>query len=247
MASKKVYYKQFDIQGTSIPFEIHEGGFARMRVSIAKETVKIALSHYATLPMKQKFIQWSIDWVAQKFEKEPNLKLRFVPKVYESGNYLQVGERKYLLQIIETDASVFKGSLRQGTITLTLFQNADPRERIKAIKTILSRLVAKDFLPYITQKVTEINAQYFKKEIKAVRLKYNHSNWGSCSTDRNINLSTRLLFAPNPVIDYVIVHELAHLYEMNHSDRFWQIVQSVMPEYQKCEKWLKKNGNLCEF
>jgi len=173
--------------------------------------------------------------------------LRFVPKVYESGNYLQVGERKYLLQIIETDASVFKGSLRQGTITLTLFQNADPRERNKAIKTILSRLVAKDFLPYITQKVTEINAQYFKKEIKAVRLKYNHSNWGSCSTDRNINLSTRLLFAPNPVIDYVIVHELAHLYEMNHSDRFWQIVQSVMPEYQKCEKWLKKNGNLCEF
>ena len=171
----------------------------------------------------------------------------FVPKVYESGNYLQVGERKYLLQIIETDASVFKGSLRQGTITLTLFQNADPRERNKAIKTILSRLVAKDFLPYITQKVTEINAQYFKKEIKAVRLKYNHSNWGSCSTDRNINLSTRLLFAPNPVIDYVIVHELAHLYEMNHSDRFWQIVQSVMPEYQKCEKWLKKNGNLCEF
>ena len=108
-------------------------------------------------------------------------------------------------------------------------------------------MVAKDFLPYITQKVTEINAQYFKKEIKAVRLKYNHSNWGSCSTDRNINLSTRLLFAPNPVIDYVIVHELAHLYEMNHSDRFWQIVQSVMPEYQKCEKWLKKNGNLCEF
>ncbi len=165
MASKKVYYKQFDIQGSPIPFEIHEGGFPRMRVSMTKETIKISLSNYATLPMKQKFIQWSIDWVAQKFEKEPNLKLRYIPKVYNSGDYLQVGERKYLLQIIETEDSVFKGSLRLGTITLTLFQNADPRERNKAIKTILSRLVAKDFLPYITQKVTEINAQYFKKEI----------------------------------------------------------------------------------
>ena len=59
--------------------------------------------------------------------------------------------------------------------------------------------------------------------IKGIFLKYNHSNWGSCSHNGNINLSTRLLFAPEAVQDYVIVHELAHLVEPNHSDRFWAL------------------------
>jgi predicted metal-dependent hydrolase len=66
---------------------------------------------------------------------------------------------------------------------------------------------------------------YFQKPIKSVNLKYNLSNWGSCSTKGNINLSTRLLFAPDDVIDYVIIHELAHLLEMNHSPHFWAIVK----------------------
>jgi predicted metal-dependent hydrolase len=78
-------------------------------------------------------------------------------------------------------------------------------------------------------------------------LKYNQTNWGSCSTRGNINLSTRLLFAPDDVIDYVIIHELAHLLEMNHSNRFWNIVKKAMPEYREKEVWLKKNGHLCDF
>ena len=62
-----------------------------------------------------------------------------------------------------------------------------------------------------------------------------------------MNLSTRLLFAPKDVIDYVIIHELAHLYEMNHSKKFWNIVSQVMPNYKEKEKWLSKNGRLCDF
>ncbi|MDV7393186.1 M48 family metallopeptidase, partial [Arthrospira platensis SPKY1] len=77
--------------------------------------------------------------------------------------------------------------------------------------------------------------------------KYNSSNWGSCSSGRNINLSTRLLFAPPAVQDYVIIHELAHLVELNHSDRFWKLVSEIMPDYEEKEKWLKEYGHLCEF
>ncbi|MCB0682671.1 MAG: M48 family metallopeptidase, partial [Saprospiraceae bacterium] len=64
---------------------------------------------------------------------------------------------------------------------------------------------------------------------------------------RNINLSTRLLFAPPKVIDYVIIHELAHLVEMNHSRRFWDLVAAAMPDYEEQEKWLKKFGHRCDF
>jgi predicted metal-dependent hydrolase len=95
----------------------------------------------------------------------------------------------------------------------------------------------------VTRRVHELNARHYQKPVKAVHLKYNHSNWGSCSSKGNINLSTRLLFAPAFVLDYVIIHELAHLIEMNHSDRFWKHVSRAMPDYQKAERWLKKHGS----
>ena len=78
-------------------------------------------------------------------------------------------------------------------------------------------------------------------------MKYNHSNWGSCSSKGNINLSTRLLFAPDDVIDYVIIHELAHRIEMNHSPRFWKLVSDAMPDYKEKEKWLKVHGGKLGF
>ena len=78
-------------------------------------------------------------------------------------------------------------------------------------------------------------------------MKYNHSNWGSCSEKGNINISTRALFTPNDVLDYLYVHELAHLVEQNHSNSFWTLVQKAMPDYKEKQKWLKENGGKCKF
>ena len=57
--------------------------------------------------------------------------------------------------------------------------------------------------------------------------------WGSCSSDGNINISWRLIMASDTIIDYILVHELSHLVEMNHSARFWSVVESVLPDYKK--------------
>jgi predicted metal-dependent hydrolase len=62
-----------------------------------------------------------------------------------------------------------------------------------------------------------------------------------------LNFSSRLLFAPQDVQDYVIIHELAHLIELNHSDAFWQLVADAMPNYSEKENWLKENGAACRF
>ena len=60
------------------------------------------------------------------------------------------------------------------------------------------------------------------------------TRWGSCSRNKNINFSWRLIMADNDTVDYVIIHELVHLIEMNHSSRFWEIVKSYVPEYETC-------------
>ena len=68
------------------------------------------------------------------------------------------------------------------------------------------------------------------------------TRWGSCSGEGNLNFNWRLIFAPAGVLDYVVVHELAHRKEMNHSPRFWKVVEDTMPEYRKYQQWLKENG-----
>ncbi len=75
-----------------------------------------------------------------------------------------------------------------------------------------------------------------------VTIRNQKTRWGSCSTKKNINLNVMLMLCPQEVQDYVLVHELCHLREMNHSGRFWAEVERVLPEYRKARAWLKKNG-----
>ncbi len=69
------------------------------------------------------------------------------------------------------------------------------------------------------------------------------SRWGSCSAKDNLNFNCLLMLCPAEVMDYVVVHELCHLKEMNHSKKFWGIVEHFCPEYEQHKKWLKEHGN----
>jgi predicted metal-dependent hydrolase len=80
--------------------------------------------------------------------------------------------------------------------------------------------------------------------VKHVTVRNQRSRWGSCSAAGTISLNWRLVQTPDPVRDYIIYHELMHLKEMNHSDRFWARVQEVCPGWRDAERWLKRNGSL---
>jgi predicted metal-dependent hydrolase len=81
-------------------------------------------------------------------------------------------------------------------------------------------------------------------EVKLVAVRNQRSRWGSCSTNGTISLNWRLVQTPDFVRDYIIYHELMHLREMNHSDRFWARVEEVCPGWREAERWLKRNGSL---
>ena len=77
-----------------------------------------------------------------------------------------------------------------------------------------------------------------------ITLRCQKTRWGSCSTKKNLNFNILLMLAPPEVIDSVVVHELCHLWEMNHSKRFYERVYAVYPDYDRCNRWLKENGAL---
>ncbi len=76
-----------------------------------------------------------------------------------------------------------------------------------------------------------------------ITIRMQKSRWGSCSSKGNLNFNCLLMRTPDEIIDYVVVHELCHLKEMNHSPRFWAEMEKVFPDYKDRRKWLKDHGN----
>ena len=74
----------------------------------------------------------------------------------------------------------------------------------------------------------------------------NRYRWGSCTVNNNLTFNWRLIKAPMTVIDYVVVHELAHLIEANHTPRFWNIVRAQIVNMDKAKQWLKEHGQFLE-
>ena len=76
-----------------------------------------------------------------------------------------------------------------------------------------------------------------------VTIRNQKTRWGSCSSKGNLNFNCLLMLTPREVQDYVIVHELSHRKEMNHSPKFWAVVEEVLPDYKKRRNWLRENGS----
>jgi predicted metal-dependent hydrolase len=79
------------------------------------------------------------------------------------------------------------------------------------------------------------------REVRRVSVRDTKSRWGSCSGEGNLSFSWRLIFVPEPVLDYVVAHEVAHLIEMNHGPRFWRLVESLVPGRLGARSWLKRH------
>lgn len=94
---------------------------------------------------------------------------------------------------------------------------------------------------YISQ-TTDLYSEKMGLEFNDIRVRDYKARWGSCSADGKLSFNWRIIMAPAAAVDYVIIHELAHLQHFNHSNRFWRLVASVMPEYQQHRLWFRQHG-----
>ncbi len=247
MARKQIEHTYIEIKGKKVPVRIYNELRYNARASIGKKSVIFRFPLMMTEGQRKKQLENFYTWAKDQFDRDERLGARFFGKDYEKSDKLIVGNRTYRIVIEQTNNQYHTAELNNGIIRVRVVEGSSELNVRKSTKLLLSRIIAHDFLPEVKNRVYELNQRHFQAEIKNIRLKYNRSNWGSCSSKGNINLSTRLLFAPQEVIDYVIIHELTHTVEMNHSDRFWSIVENVMPDFREKEHWLKINGHLCDF
>ena len=95
----------------------------------------------------------------------------------------------------------------------------------------------------LTERVAYFARNHKFKPLK-LRISSARTRWGSCSAKGTLSFTWRIVMAPVEVIDYVVVHELCHLNELNHSRAFWMQVETILPDYKQKRKWLKDNGKL---
>ncbi len=116
------------------------------------------------------------------------------------------------------------------------------------------RKAAKEYFPkrveyYVNElfwEDSEIYAESGKPYVN-ITIRDQKTRWGSCSSKGTLSFSWRLMLAPPRVLDYVVLHEICHLKEMNHSAAFWNLVGSVMPDYKEYRKWLRDHGSELYF
>ena len=116
---------------------------------------------------------------------------------------------------------------------------AESTEKLTREKVIA---LAEEALKVIPERV-----EYFAKVIGVtygkITIRNQKTRWGSCSSKGNLNFNCLLMLAPSEVLDYVVVHELCHRKQMNHSKAFWLEVEKVLPDYKEVRKWLKEEGS----
>lgn len=144
------------------------------------------------------------------------------------------------LSVVFVPGRRFGARVRDGKLEVRV-DESHPAKAGKAA-TAARRAITKEVMPELLARVGRINDAHFRAPIRRVSLRDSISRWGSCAPDGSISLNFRLLFMPETILDYVIVHELAHTKYKSHGQRFWQLVERVMPDHKERRKWLKENG-----
>lgn len=115
-------------------------------------------------------------------------------------------------------------------------RNEQERISLQKVKELAEQ--AKEYIPQRVDHYAEIIGVTYGR----ITIRNQRTRWGSCSGKGNLNFNCLLMMMPKEIIDYVIVHELCHRKEMNHSTAFWKEVENVLPDYREYRMWLKENG-----
>lgn len=207
-----------------------------LNISVERDKSVIVRAPRNTSPEKiVKIMESRRLWLYEKMNHKQKYRPGREPKEFVSGESLLYLGRNYRLDVLSSD---HQGIRFNNKFTIS-----------KSCQPIASRLFRSWYFNKAKEKIIPKVRFYAERlgvtynKVMVSDLKY---RWGSCTPRDNLNFNWRLIKAPMFVIEYVIVHELTHLLEANHTRRFWNIVSIQSPEYQKAKEWLIEYGGLLE-
>lgn len=219
-----------------VEFTRNRNAYARLK----GETILVTMPQRWPAKDREKTIASLVKRTAKEIAKgrwtpEGSRKLHF-----SHGQTISVLGQNY--DLVFLPSAKFGGKIKDNAIEVRVAEH--PEKQKKASQIVCKQIIRKA-KPEILEKINRFNSEHFNADITRLTLRDNTSIWGSCSRKGLITLNLRLLFMPEEILDYVIVHELAHTKYMSHGKRFWGLVEKVLPDYDRRRKWLRDHGWSC--
>ena len=210
----------------------------RLGLKIRKNSwLEIIIPKYCLQSSVLNFVESKIDWIkkhAKKEEETLKFEISNNCEIFIAGKHLKVQIKKTL---VGNSYAIENWEILILAISIS---KKDEKNEIK--KTF------EDYLKQISKKHLEDRSNFFAQKLgvsfKNITIKSQKTRWWSCSSQWNINYNYNIILCPTNIIDYLVVHELCHLREMWHDKKFWNLVESVSPNYRLERKWLKEHGEM---
>ncbi len=227
-------------RGENIEYSLVQSRRKTISISVEPDQkVLVKAPIQASREQIQKIVEKKVSWIARK--REEMAKCQTKKQDLADGRKLWYQGKAYSLQIIiEKDTMNEKADCRTCLCgeKLKVYVKQGQEEEIR--QNLMQWYYA-EAGKWISQRV-----EYFNKDLKEyinrICIKDQKSRWGSCSSKKNLNFNWRIIQAPPEVADYVVVHEMCHLRQMNHSPQFWAEVAGILPDYKERRQWLREKG-----
>ncbi|NUM36789.1 MAG: M48 family metallopeptidase [Candidatus Brocadiae bacterium] len=193
---------------------------------IVRAPMKTSLDYIENLVQKKRL------WIESKQEFFQKNSQKYFPKEFVNGEGFWYLGKEYKLEIVENQEIPV---ILENTLKIA-----------KECLPFAKKCLVQWYKQMAFYKISQRAKRYAKEtglSYNTIRITDAQKRWGSCGPKGTLNFSWRLIMSPMKILDYVVVHELAHLEEPNHSSRFWNKVKVLLPDYKERQEWLKENGN----
>ena len=220
------------------PFQVEVVRTGRKRsasIILSDDLVKVIVPSTLSDNRIRALVSKRTPWIKKRLQDQ-SVRLTTRPREYVSGETVTYLGKNYRLKILRGSQPSIK--LRRGYVEATVTKtDKDPKNTIRSLLEQWYRSLAEKRLGEKTARLAGV----IGVNPASVTVKNYKSRWGSCSAKGDISYNWRIILAPHGIVDYVVAHELCHLLEHNHSNRFWQHVERYVPNWRDCRAWLKEH------
>lgn len=206
-------------------------------IQLDGDLVKVSVPQSLSDKRVRELISKRSPWIKTKLKElsdRPNIK----PKEYVSGETFPYLGKNYRLKVLNGS----ENSVRlKGGYFITTISNRD--SQLSTVKSLLEDWYQTHADKRLREKTQRL-ASIVGVTPTSISTKPYKSRWGSCSVSGDITYNWKIILAPHCIVDYVVIHELCHLLEHNHSPRYWKHVERHVPDWRDCRKWLTDNQSL---
>lgn len=223
--------------GDPVEYEVRQSSDAtKPRIDVDIHGVTVVVPESVGIHPRE-LLKENATWVIEKKRKYDTYREKIPERNYEEGAvFPYLGEECEVVVERRSSSDVEGGELRLAE------HHVNDTSVKRALETLYRRKARETFEERAADYAEKMGVTY-----KQIHVRNQKTKWGSCSTSGTLGLNWRLMMAPQEIVDYVVIHELAHLREANHDDPFWSLVAEHDPEYQEHSRWLEENSTRLIF